>query len=68
VFPIGGHRDETNNKNEIDNGTDDKDQFPVATELYANAVKLPVWVNPEHGEIVQMYIRGLKQVGKELAI
>ncbi|MBX9670895.1 MAG: aminotransferase class I/II-fold pyridoxal phosphate-dependent enzyme [Candidatus Obscuribacterales bacterium] len=37
-------------------------QFPTAERFSSNAIKLPVWVNPEDGEVVEQYIAAFEKV------
>lgn len=39
--------------------------FPVAEKFYANAIKMPVWVEPEDKVKADKYIQGIKEVAME---
>lgn len=38
------------------------DMFPVADEFYNSIIKLPTWTRPEHFELHELYLKGLKKV------
>jgi len=40
----------------------ERGQFPVAERFTNSAIKLPVWVRPEDGELVEQYVKAFEKV------